>query len=103
MQKNHEKGVIMSGGFNMSFDPKVRQEFTNVLSGHGLTVPQAFKLFANQATKTKTAPLSFDWQTSDELCERVSVALNANKQKQTGKLVCDADFDEMTTGLANER
>ncbi|STZ04014.1 type II toxin-antitoxin system RelB/DinJ family antitoxin [Moraxella equi] len=37
----------MSGNFNMSFDPKVRQEFADVLSGYGLTVPQAFKLFAN--------------------------------------------------------
>ena len=94
----------MSGNFNMSFDPKVRQEFADVLSGYGLTVPQAFKLFANQVSKTKTVPLSFDWQANDELCEQVLVALNANEQeKQAGKSVRYADFDEMMTDLANER
>ncbi|WP_158080665.1 hypothetical protein [Moraxella equi] len=49
-------------------------------------------------------PLSFDWQANDELCEQVLVALNANeREKQAGKSVRYADFDEMMTDLANKR
>ncbi|MFC0821218.1 type II toxin-antitoxin system RelB/DinJ family antitoxin [Moraxella marmotae] len=59
----------MSNNFNMSFDPNVRKEFAAVLSEYGLTVPQAFKLFANQVVKTGVVPLSFDW--GAEKAERV--------------------------------
>lgn len=48
----------------MNFDSVTRQAFADVLSGYGLTVPQAFKLFANQVIKTGVVPLSFDWQNS---------------------------------------
>lgn len=53
---------MSSGNFNMSFDPATRQEFANVLADYGLTVPQAFKLFANQVIRTGVVPLSFDWR-----------------------------------------
>lgn len=46
----------------MSFDPITRQQFADVLADYGLTVPQAFKLFANQVVKTGVVPLSFDWR-----------------------------------------
>lgn len=52
----------MSNNFNMSFDPITRQQFADVLADYGLTVPQAFKLFANQVVKTGVVPLSFDWR-----------------------------------------
>lgn len=45
----------------MSFDTATRQQFADVLSNYGLTVPQAFKLFANQVIQTGVVPLSFDW------------------------------------------
>lgn len=95
----------MSGNFNMSFDPKVKQEFADILSDYGLTVPQAFKLFANQVIKTKTVPLSFDWQANEpKLQEQVLTALHANEtEQQAGKSVRYASFDEMMTDLANER
>lgn len=48
----------------MSFDPITRQLFADVLADYGLTVPQAFKLFANQVVKTGVVPLSFDWRNS---------------------------------------
>ncbi|SPX84291.1 type II toxin-antitoxin system RelB/DinJ family antitoxin [Moraxella ovis] len=51
----------MSNNFNMSFDANTRQQFADVLADYGLTVPQAFKLFANQVVKTGVVPLSFDW------------------------------------------
>ena len=60
---NRNKGFIkMNNNFNMSFDPVIRQQFAELTANYGLTVPQAFKLFANQAVKTGVLPLSFDWQ-----------------------------------------
>lgn len=54
----------MATNFNMNFDPVVKQQFAEVLADYGLTVPQAFKLFANQVIKTQSVPLSFDWRTN---------------------------------------
>lgn len=51
----------MSSNFNMNFDPVIKQKFSNVVTEYGLTVPQAFKLFANQVIKTGVLPLSFNW------------------------------------------
>lgn len=42
----------MSNNFNMSFDPATKEQFAKVVGEYGLTVPQAFKLFANQVIKT---------------------------------------------------
>ena len=55
--------TVSNHNFNMSFDPTTRQAFADVLADYGLTVPQAFKLFANQVIKTGVVPLSFDWRT----------------------------------------
>lgn len=52
----------MSNNFNMNFDPIVKKQFAQLTANYGLTVAQAFKLFANQAIKTGVLPLSFDWQ-----------------------------------------
>ncbi|STZ13709.1 addiction module antitoxin, RelB/DinJ family [Moraxella caviae] len=46
----------------MHFDPVVKQQFAQLTANYGLTVAQAFKLFANQSIKTGVLPLSFDWQ-----------------------------------------
>lgn len=54
----------MATNFNMRLDPKVRDELNTILAGYGLTIPQAFKLFAHQIVATKTVPLSFDYQKS---------------------------------------
>ncbi len=48
---------MTSKNFNMSFDPQVRQEFADIVGDYGLTVPQAFKLLANQVIKTGVLPL----------------------------------------------
>lgn len=57
-------GYNMSSNFNMSFDPATRQAFGELVADYGLTIPQAFKLFANQSIKTGTLALSFDWRTN---------------------------------------
>lgn len=96
----------MSNNFNMSFDNTTRQEFANVLADYGLTVPQAFKLFANQVIKTKTVPLSFDWQAKKsqvELTEQVLAIIEQNQVEQSqGKSTKYANFDEMMADLKNE-
>lgn len=51
--------------FNMSFDSQTKEQFAEILSGYGLTVPQAFKLLANQVIHTGVLPLSFDWQAKE--------------------------------------
>lgn len=45
----------MSGNFNMSFDPKVRQEFADVLSGYGLTSPKPLNSLPIKSSKPKPA------------------------------------------------
>lgn len=45
----------------MKFDPALKDEFANVVASYGLTIPQAFKLFAHQAVRTGTLSLSFDY------------------------------------------
>ena len=46
----------MSNNFNMSFDPIIRRQFAELTANYGLTVPQAFRLFANQAVQTGGYP-----------------------------------------------
>ena len=100
----------MSGNFNMSFDPAVKQQFAEILADYGLTVPQAFKLFANQVVKTKTVPLSFDWKsqqtetlTDNLLQDKVVAILQQNQQEQQqGKSKKYANHDSMMADLASE-
>lgn len=86
----------------MSFDPVVKQQFAEVLAEYGLTIPQAFKLFANQVIKTKSVPLSFDWKSQQEyeLSDKVLAVIAQNQQEQAeGKSVKYANFDEMMADL----
>ena len=46
----------MSNNFNMSFDPIIRRQFAELAANYGLTVPQAFRLFADQAVETGVLP-----------------------------------------------
>ncbi len=93
----------MRSNFNMSFDPTLRQQFAEVVADYGLTVPQAFKLFANQVVKTQTIPLSFNWKANqnNELNDKVIEILAQNKLEQLqGQSTKYADFDEMMADLA---
>lgn len=53
---------MASNNFNMKLDPVMKAQFAEVVAGYGLTIPQAFKLFANQAIHTGVLPLSFDYR-----------------------------------------
>ena len=64
----------MSNNFNMSFDPVMKQKFGEIVADYGLTIPQAFKLFANQVIKTGAIPLSFDWRVDGNLPNAKTVA-----------------------------
>lgn len=88
-----------SNQFNMSFDSHTKEQFSRVLSTYGLTVPQAFKLFANQVIKTGKVPLSFDWA-EHELNDKVATILKKNDAEQKkGKSTKYASFDEMMADL----
>lgn len=47
--------------FNMRLDSEIKEQLSVILADYGLTIPQAFKLFANQIIKTKEVPLTFNW------------------------------------------
>lgn len=82
----------MSNNFNMSFDSDTRQAFADVLAEYGLTVPQAFKLFANQVIKTGVVPLSFDWRNSHQAQLPSEKLLNAITELESGKT---ADYESL--------
>ncbi len=75
----------MRSNFNMSFDPVLKKEFAEVVSDYGLTVPQAFKLFANQVVKTQSIPLDFSWRANqdDQVNNTVLEILKQNMLEQT--------------------
>lgn len=62
----------MSKNFNMRFDPKTKEQLSDVLAAYGLSIPQAFRLFANQVIKTKTIPLCFDYQRQGDEVEHAT-------------------------------
>lgn len=84
----------MSSNFNMNFDPATRQAFASVLADYGLTVPQAFKLFANQVIKTGAVPLSFDWRSNQ--VERVpsEKLLKAIEELENGETTTYDSLDD---------
>lgn len=51
----------MSNTFSMKLDPTLKDDFGALVASYGLTIPQAFKLFAHQAVCTGTLALSFDY------------------------------------------
>ncbi|ETD66606.1 addiction module antitoxin [Pelistega indica] len=88
--------------FNMSFDTKTREQFSKVLQLYGLTVPQAFKLFANQVIRTGKVPLSFDWADL-EVKDNIAAVLKQNEQeKRQGKSTVYKNFDELMDNLKHE-
>ncbi len=76
---------MTSKNFNMSFDPQVRQEFADIVGDYGLTVPQAFKLLANQVIKTGVLPLSFDWNKKQPNLETQKAMLQALEERKTAE------------------
>ncbi len=71
--------------FNMSFDEEVKKQFADVVVEYGLTVPQAFRLFANQAIKTGVLPLSFDWNRKQPNLATQKAMLEALEERETAE------------------
>lgn len=59
---------------------------------YGLTVPQAFKLFANQVIKTGVIPLSFDWAKNDKI--PTDKLLNAISELEQGGVLTYDSLDD---------
>ncbi len=84
----------MSSNFNMRMDSHTKEQLNQVLSEYGLTVPQAFKLFANQVIKTKQVPLSFDWATDIDY-EQNPTTMEAIDDVRKGKVTRVDSADEL--------
>lgn len=81
----------MSNNFNMSFDPATRQAFGELVADYGLTIPQAFKLFANQSIKTGVLALSFDWRANQT--QESTLTLKAQTRlRQSQKELLQGDY-----------
>ena len=78
----------------MSFDATTRQQFADVLADYGLTVPQAFKLFANQVIKTGVVPLSFDWRANPSEKLPSEKLLNAIQELENGETTTYENLDD---------
>ncbi|MDO4656378.1 type II toxin-antitoxin system RelB/DinJ family antitoxin [Kingella sp. (in: b-proteobacteria)] len=93
---------MATSNFNMSFDPELRKQFTEIVADYGLTAPQAFKLFANQVVKTGVIPLSFDWR--ENMAERVPTAklLNAIAELENGETTRYASMEAFEKAFRNE-
>lgn len=78
----------------MSFDATTRQQFADILADYGLTVPQAFKLFANQVVKTGVVPLSFDWRSSQMARVPSDKLLEAIDELENGKTTTYKSLDD---------
>ncbi|ANB92094.1 hypothetical protein MOVS_09045 [Moraxella ovis] len=76
----------------MSFDPTAKEQFAKVVGEYGLTVPQAFKLFANQVIKTGVIPLSFDWAKNDKI--PTDKLLNAISELEQGDVLTYDSLDD---------
>ncbi len=79
---------MASSNFNMKLDPVMKEQFAQVVAGYGLTVPQAFKLFANQAIHTGVLPLSFDYRSRELIIgkETEQALKQGSADYQAGKL-----------------
>ena len=53
--------------YNIRLDQELRDEAFAVLDSYGLTPSQAIKLFLKQVAKTRTVPLTFDYQKDYQL------------------------------------
>ena len=53
--------------YNIRLDQELRDEAFEVLDSYGLTPSQAIKLFLKQVAKTRTVPLTFDYQKDYQL------------------------------------
>ncbi len=76
---------MTSKNFNMSFDPQMKQQFADIVGDYGLTVPQTFKLLANQVIKTGVLPLTFDWNKKQPNFETQKAMLQALEERKTAE------------------
>lgn len=56
--------------YNIRLDQELRDEAFEVLDSYGLTPSQGIKLFLKQVAKTRTVPLTFDYQKDYQLSQQ---------------------------------
>lgn len=78
----------------MSFDDTLKQQFGEVVNSYGLTIPQAFKLFAKQVTNTGVLPLSFDYNAVPN-----ETTLRSFKEVEEGKVTRHKTMDSFINSV----
>ncbi len=67
--------------YNIRLDQELRDEAFEVLDSYGLTPSQAIKLFLKQVAKTRTVPLTFDYQKDYQLSPQGENLLRQRNQE----------------------
>ena len=99
------KGRIMAAvNYNIRIEQELRDEAFAVLNSYGLSPSQAIKLFLNQVAKTRSVPLTFDYQkdynlsTNGEALLRQTIKEFENGEFETFETV--ADFNNTVAGMS---
>lgn len=86
----------MSNTFSMKLDPTLKDEFGTVAESYGLTIAQAFKLFAHQTVRTGSLALSFDYNqkipnatTTQALQEAIDSRATAKRYDSMDEMMAD--------------
>lgn len=83
-----------------TLDTRTQQQLATVLADYGLTIPQAFQLFANQVVKTGVVPLSFDWHSkvSNTINDHTIHDKTVHKLSQNGERLLRESIDDFERG-----
>lgn len=82
--------------FNMRLDDELKKEVQPILESYGLTMPQAIKLFFTQIAKTKTIPISLDYNAEKNPNETTKKAI---QEVLAGKMTSYDDFNDFLKEL----
>ena len=96
--------IMVAINYNIRIEQKLRDEAFAVLDSYGLSPSQAIKLFLNQVAKTRSVPLTFDYQkdynlsTNGEALLRQTIKEFENGEFETFETV--ADFNNTVAGMS---
>lgn len=71
---------------NMRLDVTTKDQLNEVLGEYGLTIPQAFKLLANQIIRTRSVPLSFEATNTEIAYEQNPLTMQAIQDAREGRV-----------------
>ena len=100
----YKERIMAAVNYNIRIEQELRDEAFAVLNSYGLSPSQAIKLFLNQVAKTRSVPLTFDYQkdynlsTNGEALLRQTIKEFENGEFETFETV--ADFNNTVAGMS---